>query len=338
MSTATLVVGGGSWGTAVAAMLAGTGVPTVLWAREAEVVEGINTHQRNPLFLRDIHLPPSLRATADLDAAIEAAKVVVNAVPAQHIRNVFTGRGEALGNARFVVSLSKGIEIGTHKTPSDILADVLPAEGAEGVVCLSGPSFAAEVATGHPTAVVAASRVAANAAAAQQLFSNSSFRVYTSDDLVGVEIGGALKNVIAIAAGICEGLGLGHNSFVAMLTRGLAEITRLGVARGANPQTFAGLSGLGDLVLTCTGGLSRNRSVGVAIGRGQRLSEIEQAMEQVAEGVKTAVAALQLAAEAEVEMPITQQVYLVLYEDKDPHDAVNDLMERALRAERERHG
>jgi glycerol-3-phosphate dehydrogenase (NAD(P)+) len=266
---------------------------------------------------------------------MRSASVVVNAVPTQFIRGVFAGREAALGRCELLVSVSKGIEVETLLTPSEVFAEILPGPLTSEMVALSGPSFAREVAAEHPTAVVAASRNAGHAHRVAELFSNEVFRVYTSDDIIGVELGGALKNVIAIAAGIADGLRFGNNTAAALISRGLAEISRLGVAKGGNPLTFAGLSGMGDLVLTCTGELSRNRSVGQAIGRGRTLQQVLDDMQMVAEGVKTTLGARALAARLGVEMPITEQVYLTLYEGKDPRRVVLELMGRTLRPERE---
>ena len=330
------VVGGGAWGTALAKLLAGSGVPTLLWAREAEVVAAIELERENTTFLPGVRLPESLRATGDLGQALAAATVVVNAVPTQFIRSVYAGHGPATAGVETLVTVSKGIEIDTLALPAGILRELLPGPLTAGIVALSGPSFAREVAAGHPTAVVAASTDPAQAQRVQRLFSGERFRVYSSDDLVGVEVGGALKNVIAIAAGICDGLRFGHNTITALITRGLAEIARLGVALGGQPLTFAGLSGMGDLVLTCTGGLSRNRYVGREIGKGRTMREVVEGMDQVAEGVKTTAAARQLADRTGVDMPITEQVYLTLYEDKDPMQVVRELMTRQLKDEWER--
>jgi len=330
-----LVVGGGSWGTALAALLSRQGVPTVLWARETEVVEGINGRDENPLFLAGVPLPASLTAASDLDRALIEAKVVVNAVPTQFIRTVFEPRADLLTGVTLLVSVSKGVEVGTLLTPSEVFQDIAPGPVTEGMVALSGPSFAQEVARGTPTAVVAASRVPGNARRARDLFSSETFRAYSSDDLIGVEMGGALKNVMAIAAGIADGLGTGLNTRAAVITRGLAELARLGVAKGGHPLTFAGLSGIGDLVLTCTGDLSRNRRVGLEIGKGRTLENITAETNTVAEGVKTTLAARDLAHRLGVEMPITEQVYLTLHEGKDPRQVMKDLMTRQLRDERE---
>ncbi len=331
----TLVVGGGSWGTALASLLARKNIPVTLWARESEVVDGVNRDSVNPLFLPGVPLPPSLRATDDLGSALTAAEVVVNAVPTQFIRSVFEPHRGLLEGPSLLVSVSKGVEVGTLLTPSEVFDDIAPGATTTGMVGLSGPSFADEVARGVPTAVVAAGRDAAQATRARDLFSGATFRAYSSDDLIGVEMGGAMKNVIAIAAGIADGLGTGHNTRAAVITRGLAELARLGVAKGGHPLTFAGLSGMGDLVLTCTGDPSRNRRVGLEIGRGRKLEEIIAGTNTVAEGVRTTLAARDLAAKLGVEMPITEQVYLTLYEAKDPRRAVADLMGRDLRDERE---
>ncbi len=334
----TLVVGAGSWGTALGNLLAGKGLATTIWAREPEVVAGISSARENVVFLAGIRLADSLRATNDLAAAVTSAEIVVNAVPTQFIRATYAPLAVMLRGDQLLVSVSKGIEVGTLLTPSEIFAEVVGGDVASGLTALSGPSFAREVATEHPTAVVAASRNDSNATQVRDLFASPVFRVYSSDDVLSVELGGALKNVIAIAAGMVEGLRYGNNTMAALITRGLAEITRLGVARGGNPLTFTGLSGMGDLVLTCTGALSRNRTVGVQLGRGRTLQEIVDDMEMVAEGVKTTQAAYTLARQLGVEMPITEQVYAVLYEGKDPRLVAEELMTRPLRKEIELDG
>ncbi len=330
------VVGAGSWGTALARLLANAGSPVALWAREPEVVESITMARENTMFLPDVELPPLLRVTDDLADALTEAQVLVSAVPTQHVRSVFADVGGVVDTVEVVVSVSKGIEVETLRTPAAILGDVLPARLADRIVALSGPSFAREVAIDHPAAVVAAATSIDDARFVRDLFSTPSFRVYSSDDIVSAELGGALKNVIAIAAGMSHGLGFAQNSKAALITRGLAEITRLGVALGGDPHTFAGLSGMGDLVLTCSGDLSRNRTVGAALGRGRKLAEVLSEMNTVAEGVKTTLAAHRLARESDIAMPITEQVYLTLYEDKDPAEAVTDLMGRERRDERDR--
>ncbi|HSF87741.1 MAG TPA: NAD(P)H-dependent glycerol-3-phosphate dehydrogenase [Acidimicrobiia bacterium] len=331
--THVLVVGAGSWGTALANLLAAKGVATTIWAREPDVVASINTRRENSMFLPGIRLHESLRAVADLSLAISEFPVIVNAVPTQFIRTTYEPLRERVAS-QLLVTVSKGIEVGTLLTPSEIFAEVVP-DAAAAITALSGPSFAREVAVEHPTAVVAASRSADNSRLVRDLCATPRFRVYSSDDVLSVELGGALKNVIAIAAGIVEGLRYGSNTMAALITRGLAEITRLGVARGGNPLTFAGLSGMGDLVLTCTGALSRNRTVGVQLGRGKKLDEIVGEMNMVAEGVKTTQAVHALAQQLGVEMPIADQVYAVLYEAKEPEAVATELMTRRLRDERE---
>lgn len=328
-----VVIGGGSWGTALANHLATEGVPTLIWAREPEVVESITMRRENAVFLPDVRLDERLSATDDLAAAVQGADTILSAVPTQHVRSVWSDVADELGTDATVVTVSKGIEIDTLRTPSTILAESLGLGSSGRIVALSGPSFAREVAARHPTAVVAAGTDPERTRTVQELFSSEVFRVYGSSDVVGVELGGALKNVIALAAGIVEGLRFGHNTMAALMTRGLAEISRLGVALGGDPFTFAGLSGMGDLVLTCTGGLSRNRTVGVELGRGRSLDDVVSEMQMVAEGVKTTKAARQLSRSVGVEMPICDQMYEVLYEGKPASDVARDLMVRPLRDE-----
>jgi glycerol-3-phosphate dehydrogenase (NAD(P)+) len=326
------VIGAGSWGTALAAHLVHAGAEVTLWAREPEVVEGISTVHRNPLFLSSVDLPAGLTATSDLRSMVVGSEVVVSAVPVQHLRTTLRDVPE-LHDVEIVVTVSKGIEAGTFAMPHEILTDVgVPSER---IVVLSGPSFAREVVAHLPTAVVVAGADLGRTLATQRLFSSERFRVYTSDDVVGVELGGALKNVIALATGVSDGLELGDNARAAIITRGVAEISRLGVALGGHPATFAGLSGFGDLVLTCVGGLSRNRQVGLAIGRGRRLADVEAEMHETAEGVATCASAHGLAEREGVEMPISEQMYRILYEDKDPLEALRDLLGRDLRHERD---
>ncbi len=327
----TAVIGAGAWGTALARLLANQGVPTLIWAREPEVVDDIRTIHENRTFLPGIDLGPDLEATGDLHEAFERSDIIVNAVPTQHMRSVLQRADGALRKTGLIISVSKGIELDTLLTPHEILAELgVPVQR---VVALSGPSFAAEVASGQPTAVVAAGSDRTRVQHVRTMFATGSFRVYSSHDIISAEFGGALKNVIAIAVGISDGLGFGRNTRAALITRGLSEITRLGVARGGDPMTFAGLSGMGDLVLTCTGDLSRNRSVGLAIGQGRRLAEILAEMDEVVEGVVTSRSAHQLAARVGVEMPITAQVCAVLHEGKEPRQAVLDLTSRELRDE-----
>lgn len=332
--TKVAVIGSGSWGTALARLLAREGVETSIWALEREVVESINTDRENAIFLPGIQLPDTLRATDDLDEAVADATVIVSAVPTQHIRAVFAQHQHVFARAELLVSVSKGIEVDTLQTPAEILREVAPPRLADRIVALSGPSFAREVGLGHPAAVVAAGSSIERAREVRDLFNTSSFRVYSSDDIVSAELGGALKNVIAIAAGMSYGLGFAQNSMAALITRGLAEIMRAGAALGGDPATFAGLSGMGDLVLTCSGDLSRNRRVGLEVGRGRSLSDVVGETNMVAEGVKTTLAARRLAERLGVSMPIVEEVYLTLYEDKDPREALAHLMGRAPRDER----
>jgi glycerol-3-phosphate dehydrogenase (NAD(P)+) len=324
------VLGGGAWGTALADHLARGGTDVVLWARDAAVVAEINDTHQSSGFLPGHGLTRFLRATSDLAAATRDAAVVLNSVPSHATRSVLEAASAGIPPSATLVNSSKGIELGTLTFLSGVVQAVLPGRP---YVMLSGPSFAEEVASRQPTAVVAASLDAASAEQVQALFSSPYFRVYTSDDVTGVEVGGALKNVIAIAAGVLDGMGLGHNPRAALVTRGLAEMTRLGVALGAEERTFAGLAGLGDLILTCTGGLSRNRSLGVALGQGQSLADWTAAHRSAVEGVNTARAALTLAQNAGVELPITAQVAAVLFDGKPVRQAVSDLMERALKSE-----
>lgn len=326
------MIGAGAWGTALAAHLAAHDIPIVLWAREQEVVDGINAEHRNHLFLSDVTLPDGLTATNDLSGVVGGCDMIVSAVPVQFLRATL-GDLDSLAAPDTVVTVSKGIETGALATPHRILIDLGVPD--ERIVALSGPSFAREVVAGRPTAVVAAGRDPARVERVQRLFSRGWFRVYSSDDIIGVEIGGALKNVVALAAGVSDGLELGDNTRAAIITRGLAEITRLGVALGGQAATFSGLSGVGDLMLTSAGGLSRNRRVGLAIGSGRTLDEIRAEMNEVAEGVPTCRSARELAARVGVELPITEQMYLLLYEDKDPRDAMRDLLGRDLRHERD---
>ena len=327
-----VVVGGGSWGTALANLLAEQGHEVTIWAREAEVVDGINTERENGVFLPGITLSHRLTASAELASVLGGASTILSSVPTQHLAATWSSVAGAVPAEATVVTVSKGIEIGTHRRPSTILGATLG--GIDRIVALSGPSFAREVAAAYPTAVVAAGEDPERTRAVQELFSSVTFRVYTSRDVTGVELGGALKNVIAIAAGIVEGLRYGHNTMAALMTRGLAELSRLGVALGGDPFTFAGLSGMGDLVLTCTGGLSRNRTVGVELGRGRSLDDIVAEMQMVAEGVKTAKAVRELSSDLGVELPICDQVYAVLYEGKPAADVARDLMLRPLKDER----
>jgi glycerol-3-phosphate dehydrogenase (NAD(P)+) len=324
------VIGAGAWGTALADLLARKGHEVRIWAYEAEVVESINARHENTLFMAGHRLGPTLRAFADGREAVAGASMVVSASPSHVVRDVTASLAGSLDSDAIVVSATKGIEASSLLLMHDVLAQTLPGRR---VVALSGPSFAQEVIEGQPTAVVAAAVDGATSATVQELFATPRFRVYSNQDVTGVELCGALKNVVAIAAGILEGMGLGNNPRAALITRGLAEMTRLGLAMGAEPMTFAGLAGMGDLILTTTGALSRNRSLGVALAGGQRLEEYTAAHRTVAEGVNTARSAVQLGERYGVELPVAQQVASILFDGKAPKQAVADLMERALKAE-----
>jgi glycerol-3-phosphate dehydrogenase (NAD(P)+) len=325
------VVGGGAWGTALADLLARKGEQVTLWAREPEVVESINQRHANDMFLPGAPLAPTLSATRDIRAVSKGAEVIVSAPPSHAVRPVMTQVAGSLEGKPLVISASKGLDPDKLERPSAVLSEVLP-RGTP-VAVLSGPSFALEVYQRQPTAVVAAAADHAVAERAQRIFSTGHFRVYSHTDVIGVELGGALKNVIALAAGILEGLGLGFNTRAALITRGLAEITRLGVALGAQPLTFAGLAGLGDLILTATGALSRNRGLGVALGQGQSVAQALARTQAVVEGVNTARTAVALGERHGVELPISREVANVLFQNKAPRKAVADLMERELKAE-----
>jgi glycerol-3-phosphate dehydrogenase (NAD(P)+) len=324
------VLGAGAWGTALADLLASRGLEVRLWAREPDVVESVNGMHENQRFLPGCVLDRSLEAFSTISDVVADSEVVVFASPSFALRGVAREtRGLIAGDALAVVA-TKGIEPETLA----LMTEVVETEtGARRVVALSGPSFAAEVATRQPTAVVLAASDEADASAAQQLFASDTFRTYTHDDVIGVELGGALKNVMAVATGIADGLGVGDNARAALITRGLAEMTRLGVARGAKRSTFAGLAGLGDLVLTCTGALSRNRSLGVEIGGGHTLEDALTGRDTVAEGVTTTRSARALARELGVEMPIVESVHDVLFDGVPPRRAIAALMARELRAE-----
>jgi glycerol-3-phosphate dehydrogenase (NAD(P)+) len=326
------VVGGGAWGTALADLLARNGHETVLWAREDDVVEGINRRHENARFLAGAPLSAALRASGDLAAAVEGAELVTMAAPSHVLRAVSSRTAPGVRADATLVVATKGIERETLAIMTRVVEEELPGRS---VVALSGPSFAAEVAARQPTAIVAASERLDAAELAQRAFSSREFRVYTNDDVTGVELGGALKNVMAVATGIAEGVGLGFNSRAALITRGLAEMTRLGTSLGARLETFAGLAGIGDLVLTCTGALSRNRAVGVEIGRGATLEQVLSNRETVAEGVLNTQSADALAAAQGVEMPIVTAVHRVLFEGQAARQAIAELMARDLRAERD---
>lgn len=328
------VIGAGAWGTALAIVLGRNGRHHVrLWAYEKEVCESIAKHRVNELFLPEHRVPDAVHPTNSLDEVLAGVGMVVSAMPSHHVRRVFQQMKPRLRPEMPFVSATKGLENDTLLRATEVITQVAQSSETRPytphIGALSGPSFASEVARGDPTAITIASRNAELAQRVQREFSDPCFRVYTNDDVVGVEMGGALKNIIAIAAGVCHGLGLGHNSIAALITRGLAEITRLAVACGARRETLGGLSGMGDLVLTCTGALSRNRSVGVELGRGRKLEDIIGGMHgMVAEGVLTTRAAVKLAHKMSVEMPITQQMFAILHEGRSPQEAIRDLMTR----------
>ncbi len=326
------VIGAGSWGTVLADLLAVKGFSVDLWAFEREVVEQIHTHRENRFFLPGIPLSPRLTASSNLAEAASGKDLLVVVVPSHVIRETMTALTGRLDARTSIVSASKGIENQTHLTMTGVLKDTLKIAD-DRLAVLSGPSFAAEVAKKYPTVVTVASRNPALARLLQQVFATPYFRVYTCDDTIGVELGGSVKNVIAIAAGIVDGLGLGLNTRAALITRGMTEIRRLGKRMGANPRTFTGLAGFGDLILTCTGDLSRNHAVGRKIASGQPLSDILAQMRMVAEGVRTAKSVYNLSNHLGVEMPICHQIYRILYEDLGPREALFQLMTRDLKQE-----
>jgi len=325
------IIGAGNWGTALAIVAARAGHQVNLWARDADVVKSINQDRINSRYLSSASVPANVTATNDLGEAVRDARMILFAAPSQTARELLTAVSPLLGEPSVIVSVSKGIEIETGKRISEIAKEVVAA--AHSFVCLSGPSFAKEVIAGHPTAIVAASKDNSAARAVQNDLSFENLRIYTNSDVVGTELGGSVKNVMAIAAGMASGLGFGSNSVAALITRGLAEITRLARREGAQIETLMGLAGLGDLVLTCTGNLSRNRFVGEELGKGKTLAEITSHMNEVAEGINTARAVKKLADRASLEMPITNEVNAVLYDGKPARDAVAELMSRPLREE-----
>lgn len=329
------VIGAGSWGTTLANVLAKKGHDVTLWVYEADLSKRLQETGVNDLYLDGITLSSKLAYTNDLSEAAENSQLMLLVSPSQVMRHVLKDLKVYIPEDCLLVSAAKGIENGTLLTMSEVLQEVLGEQVAKRSAFLSGPSFAREVAVEQPTAVAVAAEDPEVAHRVQEIFSTDYFRVYTNQDVVGVEIGGAMKNVIALAAGVGDGLGFNHNARAALITRGLVEISRLGEAKGAQEATFSGLAGMGDLVLTCTGDLSRNRSVGIELGKGRKLDEILNQMRMVAEGVKTTLSAYQLAAKLGVAMPITEQMYQVLYKEKDPKQAAADLMTRALTSEDE---
>jgi len=325
------IIGAGSWGTALAIIAARAGHDVKLWSRDPEVVKSINEQRTNSRYLTTATIPDRVNATNEIPIALDNASLVLLAAPSHAARDLLTQMSPALEEPAIIVSVSKGIEIETGKRVSEIVKEVVGR--AHLFVCLSGPSFAKEVVAGTPTAIVAASKDAMAARTVQSDLSFENLRIYTNNDVVGTELGGSVKNVMAIAAGMTTGLGLGSNSVAALITRGLAEITRLARREGAQTETLMGLAGLGDLVLTCTGSLSRNRYVGEQLGKGISLEQITADMNEVAEGIKTTLAVKQLADRAGLEMPITNEVKAVLYDGKSVRDAVAELMSRPLREE-----
>ncbi len=326
-------IGAGNWGTALAATLAKSGHAVALWAFETEVVESIRARQENALFMPGVKLPENVTATNDLGEALDRAEIVLTAMPSHVCHSLYEKMLKLLRPEMIFVSATKGIDTERVMRMSEIIESVVGRQFAPRLCVLSGPSFAQEVVRGDPTAVVVASRDRGAAQLVQKEFSSATLRIYTSTDVVGVEIGGAVKNIVAIAAGVIAGLGLGNNPTAALITRGLAEVSRLACACGARRETLAGLAGMGDLVLTCTGDLSRNRKVGIELGLGRRLPEIVGAMRMVAEGVKTTYATVALAERYGVEMPITHQVYRLLEGQVTPREAIRELMERTLKDE-----
>lgn len=327
------VIGAGAWGTSLARHLANKGLSVCLWAYEQDVVETIRKKRENTVFLSGVQLPSSLSVTASLQESIQDVDLLVFAVPSHAARSVLQQLGRLVPHPIPIVSATKGIEEGTLKLMSQVMEDVFPSNLHPSMFVLSGPSFAMEVCHDQPTAIVLAGQETDTVRSLQHVFMTPCFRVYAGTDVTGVQLGGALKNVMAIAAGVVDGLNLGHNARAALITRGLAEMIRLGIALGADPKTFYGLSGAGDLVLTCTGPLSRNHTVGVRLGRGETLSRILEGAQAVAEGVRTSSAAAGLARRYEVDMPIVQAVCAVLFEGKSPRQAVSELMERAAKEE-----
>jgi glycerol-3-phosphate dehydrogenase (NAD(P)+) len=325
------IVGGGSWGTALAIVLAPRFEEIGLWVYEPELAAQIAATRENAVYLPGLRLPDHVCPGTGLIGVVEGAEIVVGAMPSQHARRIYSALGPHLGPSATLVSATKGLERTSLLRMSEVILQTVPRPTP--VAVLSGPTFAQEVARGDPAAVVVASHDPAAAGRVQEAFSGPVFRLYTSADPLGVEIGAALKNVVAIAAGVCRGLGLGNNTLAALITRGLAEITRLAVAMGAQARTLAGLAGLGDLVLTCGGDLSRNRMVGIELAKGRPLSEILGSMKMVAEGVDTCAAALALGEKFNVELPIIRQMDAVLNASKNPSEALRELMERSLKSE-----
>jgi glycerol-3-phosphate dehydrogenase (NAD(P)+) len=342
------ILGGGSWGTALAIVLSRSpqAHEISLWVHDAALAESMRRDRENKVYLPGHALPEQVHVTEEIGESVDGAEIILGAMPSAYARSVYSAAVKHISANTIIVSATKGLEPVTHGRMSEVITQVIPASLAPRIAVLSGPSFAAEAARGEPTALVVASqaisltqpapslrRYAELGARVQEEFAAPNFRLYTNDDVLGVELAGAMKNVIAIAAGACQGLGLGSNALAALITRGLAEMSRLAAALGARAETLSGLAGLGDLVLTCTGSLSRNRQVGIELGRGRALSEILASMRMVAEGVGTAAALVALAREAGIEMPITEQVNAILHQSKSPREAIRDIMDRPLKRE-----
>jgi glycerol-3-phosphate dehydrogenase (NAD(P)+) len=327
------VIGAGSWGTALSIVLARRFDRVRLWVYETDLCARLAESRENDVYLPGFTIPGNVQPTSDLAAALEGAEIVLSVMPSHLVRRVYGQMLPWLHPSMIFVSATKGIENESLFRVSEVIFEVIRPQFAPQIAVISGPTFAREVAKGEPTALVVASEEGALAETVQAAFSGPTFRLYASADPIGVEVGGSIKNVVAIGAGVLHGLGLGHNSTAALITRGLAEMTRLALAMGGKPLTLAGLAGLGDLVLTCTGDLSRNRTVGIEIAQGRKLDDIVQSMKMVAEGVKTTNAAVALAKRRRVEMPISEQMYQMLHFGKPPREAIRELMERALKVE-----
>jgi glycerol-3-phosphate dehydrogenase (NAD(P)+) len=327
------IIGAGSWGTALAIVLAPRFPRIRLWVYEGDLAARMASARRNDVYLPGCELPPQVAPVHDLAAALDGADIVLSVMPSHLVRGLYQQMLPFLQESMLFVSATKGLENDTLLRMSEVVAEVLRPRFAARVAVISGPTFAQEVARFEPTTLVVASQDLDLAGAIQQAFSGPTFRLYTSSDPIGVEIGGSIKNVVAIGAGVLHGMGLGHNVMAALITRGLAEMTRLAVAMGGRSQTLAGLAGLGDLVLTCTGDLSRNRAVGVELAHGRKLDEIVGSMKMVAEGIKTTNAAVDLARRLTVEMPIAHQMFQMLHFGVSPRDAIQRLMERSLKGE-----
>ncbi len=334
MATIT-VIGGGSWGTAIALAVTRSHSKhdVRLWAFESDLVRRMRASRENDVFLPGFKLPDSILITDDLGQAVKGSEILISVIPTQHLRSVWSGMTQLIGQGTRIVSASKGLERDTHLRPTEVIADAMVRRSNVGIAALSGPSFAREVAASQPTALVIASADEAVATELQEQLSGPSLRLYTNTDVAGVEVGGAIKNIIAIAAGVCDGLNLGNNARAALITRGLAEITRLAIAMGGRPETMSGLAGMGDLVLTCTGGLSRNRTVGLELAKGRKLADIIGATKMIAEGVETTRVTAELARKRGIEMPIAAMMHRILFEGLNPREGVRSLLDRTLKQE-----